>query len=65
MAYEPIVWRSVTASPGGTGTNTLSVWDAFSMIGGKPVKVNVLPSTLSTMLANDEPALLGVSTKCQ
>jgi hypothetical protein len=42
----------------------LSVWEAFLMIGGKPVNVNVSPSTLRTMLANDDP-LLGVKTKCQ
>jgi hypothetical protein len=65
VAYEPLVSRPVTAWPGGTGTNTLSVWEAFSIMGGKPVNVNVWPSTLRTMLANDESPSLGVNTKCQ
>jgi hypothetical protein len=35
------------------------------MMGGKPVNAKVSPSTLRTMLANDESPLFGVSKKCQ
>src|SRR6516225_5685832 len=65
MAYEPLASRSVTACPAGTGTNTLSVCGPLVMMGGKPVNVKGSPARLRTMEANDDPPLLGVSTKCQ